>query len=97
MPGTAAAVCVGDRGGVADDENIGMTGHRQIGHDLDSAGAVGFGVEPARRRRSDDARGPDDGRRIEPAAVEIDAVCVATGYARVGFHLDAGRVSAVRT
>src|SRR5262249_38024222 len=48
-------------GGVADDEDLGMPRHAEVGLDDDASGAVLPGAEPFRRRRGGDARRPDEG------------------------------------
>src|SRR5690606_17802054 len=45
--------------GITDDEDVRMTGYRQVRLDDDSARAVGFRAEPARGGRRGDARSPD--------------------------------------
>ena len=82
-------IFVGHRGRIADDENLGVPGQREIGVDFDATGAIRLGIEPAHRRRSRHSGRPDDGAGIDTAVLKIDPVCIALRDERFCPDLDA--------
>ena len=69
---------------IADDEDVSKVGNREVAHNLDPAGAVGFGIEPLCRRRGHDAGGPNHRLRVSalvrlPQATEKTAFVFAGG------------------
>ena len=57
-----------DMGQVADDEDLGMAGDRQVGCDLHASGVIERGAERLRERRGLHPRGPDHIARVDALA-----------------------------
>ena len=68
-----------------------MTGHRQVGRDVDAAGSVDRHAEARAERRGRDARGPQDRARFEALVADGDARRIHGGDALVREHFDAER------
>ena len=63
--GQRIAVCIVERGGVADDEDIAEPRHRKVRCDLHAARAIGLGAEPLARRRGHHAGRPHHRARLD--------------------------------
>ena len=69
-PGTGLPFGPEHRRRVADDEDVGMSRHGQVGIDLDPPGLVRRHAEPLRHRRRLHARRPDHRPRPDPPVAE---------------------------
>jgi len=83
------AVLPRDKGGIADDEDLGMVRQGQVRIDLDPSGAILLGAQPFGRRGSRHPGGPDHAfgfDALEP--VDDDAPGAAIGDPGAKAHLD---------
>src|SRR5205814_2965951 len=67
------AAGVRDEGGVTNYKDLGVSGDRQVGGDLDPPAFGSRQAEPARDRGGFDPGAPDDVRRLDPLAAGEDA------------------------
>jgi hypothetical protein len=74
--------------GIADHEDLGMTGHGEIAADHDAADPVVLEAQPFAGRRGSDSRRPDDGRGRQAVGADGDAPLVAFGHRLAQAHLD---------
>jgi hypothetical protein len=66
-----------------------MTGHREIGIDLQAAGAIGGHAQPFRGRRCAHTSGPDDRARRQALVAIDDALGTAVRHGMSERHFDA--------
>ena len=84
------------RGGVADDEDIGMAGHRQIGADLTRPARSVSAPSHCAARRGHDAGRPDDGARPDAPSPSGTPSASQCRHRRAEPHLDAELAPATR-
>ena len=77
------------RHGIADGKYLGVTGHRKVGHHLETPHFICRSVQPLGGGRGADACGPDDRLCCQPDVAISDAVGGAVGNCTPEFNLDA--------
>ena len=84
------AALVREEGEVSDHEDVGMSGHREVGLHDDPAVLVDGSAEEAADAGGRDARGPENGARVEPAVRPATTPAVVhRGDRLAGADLDA--------